>query len=86
MSAEDITIAAPRGALVPANPLQWSRWVRSIYRYLRRARRHRDRMLVPGRVRQRQLQQPQNLQLSRESVWSCRKAQVNADLQSGMLR
>jgi len=79
MSAEDITIAAPRGALVPANPLQWSRWVRSIYRYLCRARRHRDRMLVPGRVNQ-------NLEPSHEPAWAYRKAQVNVDLQSGMLR
>jgi hypothetical protein len=86
MSAEDIAIAAPGGAMVPAKPVQWFRWVRSIYRHLRRARHHRDRMLAPGRVRQRQLQQPQNLQLSRDPAWACRKAQVNADLQSGMLR
>jgi hypothetical protein len=80
MTAEDIAIVAARGA---AKPLQWSRWVRSIYRHLRRARRHRDRMVVPGRIHQ---WQPHNLELSREPAWSCRKAHVNADLQSGMLR
>jgi hypothetical protein len=83
MTAEDIAIAATRGAMVAANPLQWSRWVRSIYRHLRRARRHRDRMRNPGRVCQ---WQPQNLEPSHQPAWSCRKALVNADLQSGMLR
>jgi hypothetical protein len=84
MTAEDIALAATRGAIVPAKPLQWPRWVRSIYRHLHPARRHRDRMLFPGRVHQ--PQQSQNFELSREPAWACRKAQVNVDLQSGMLR
>jgi hypothetical protein len=80
MTAEDTDLVAMRGAMVPAKPMEWPRWVRTIRRGIRRALRRRTR------VRAWQMQQLQKSGASHEPAWSCRKAQVNADLQSGMVR
>jgi hypothetical protein len=77
MTSEDTAIVAPRGAAGSTRSPAWPRWLRSITRNLRRALRHRGRLRIPSNV------SPQH---SHEPTWSCRKAQANVDVQSGILR